>query len=67
MSPRYPEISIHLRSRNPLAAVSAVRQAMRRVGVDRAEIKRFSEQALAHDMRGAWQVCEAWARVDRGE
>ena len=67
MTPRYPEIFIHLRSQNPLAAVSAVRHAMRRVGIDRAEIDRFCEQALAHDLGAARRVCEAWARLDLEE
>ncbi len=64
MSPRYPEIHVELRSRNPYALISAVRLALRRSRIDRAEIFRFTEEALADDeplrMR---QVCDSWADV----
>ena len=64
--PRYPEIRLRLDSQNPLAWVSAVRQAMRRSGVSREEIQRFSSDALgaAGDATRARQVCSAWARIE---
>jgi len=59
-SPRYPDVHVQLHSRNPLAAVSAVRHALRRAGVERSEVRRFTEEAFA--ARGpARDVCCAWA------
>ncbi len=64
--PRYPEIHLRLDSQNPLAWVSAVRQAMRRSGIPRDEIQRFSSAALSigDDAERAREVCNAWARVE---
>lgn len=45
--PRYPELRVRVRSPNPLALVAAAREELRRAGADRAEIARFSDQALA--------------------
>ncbi|MEM6797399.1 MAG: hypothetical protein AAF725_25745 [Acidobacteriota bacterium] len=63
--PRYPEIRVHLHSRNPFALVGAVRSALRHSQVDAAEIRRFTEEALQdeepHRVR---DVCAAWAEVD---
>ena len=64
MSPRYPEIHVELRSRNPYALISAVRLALRRSRVDRGEIFRFTEEALAADEpRRMREVCPSWADV----
>lgn len=63
--PRYPEIHVRLRSRNPFALVSAVRQGLRRFQVDSREIERFTEEALAADEpEGMTSICEAWAAID---
>ncbi len=62
--PHYPEISVRLHSRHPLAAVSAIRQALRRSGVAADEIRRFSATALAGD-ESPEEVCAIWARIDR--
>jgi len=43
----YPELSVRVRSPNPYALVAAAREELRRAGVDRAEIHRFTDQALA--------------------
>ena len=65
MAPRYPEIQVRLRSNNPFALVSAVRQALRRSHVDPVEITRFTEEALQSDepqrMR---EICSDWAEVE---
>lgn len=65
MAPRYPQIHVCLRSRNPFALISAVRQALRRSHVDDSEILRFTEEALGQDeptrMR---EVCASWAAVE---
>ena len=58
---RYPQIRIDLRTRNPLVLVATVRQELRRAGVDREEIQRFSEEALAgKDLQTAREVCNTW-------
>lgn len=63
--PRYPQIHVAPKSRNPLVWVSEVRHALRRSGVGRDEIERFSDSAFASgrydDMR---RVCSAWADLD---
>lgn len=65
MGPRYPQIHIHLRSRNPFALVSAVRQALRQYEVDDGEIFRFTEEALEHEEPARMrEVCAAWAAID---
>lgn len=72
MRPRYPNIRVRLRSRHPLAAVSAIRHALRRSGVERDEIRRFTDEALAGAAASSAgenasgrisSVCTAWARV----
>jgi SOS response regulatory protein OraA/RecX len=66
---RYPQIRISLRTRNPLVLVAEVRQELRRAGVDRDEIHRFSEEALAgKNLQKAREVCNTWvATGHRGE
>lgn len=68
VDPRYPEISVRLRTAHPLALIGAVRHALRRAGVERPEIERFSNEALrcgtAERQR---QVCRRWVRVDAPE
>lgn len=65
MAPRYPDIQVRLRSNNPFALISAVRQALRRSDVDPGEISRFTEEALRSDepqrMR---EICSDWAEVE---
>jgi hypothetical protein len=63
--PRYPQIHIHLQSRNPFALVSAVRLALRRSRVPGREIHRFTSEALLDDEPSRIRrVCAAWAVVD---
>ncbi len=62
--PRYPDISVHVRSRNPLTLVAAVRQALREAHVERSEIRRFSSEALSSEDPGTRRrVCSEWVRV----
>ena len=66
--PRYPEIRVHVESKNPLALVAAVREAMRRAQVERSEITRFSEEALGeHDDQMSRQICSRWVWIETGE
>lgn len=52
-------------SRNPLAWVSGVRQALRSNGVPYDEIARFSTDALAsRDSESTWRVVAAWVDAE---
>lgn len=64
ITPRYPDIRISLRSRNPFALVSAVRQALRQSGIDEGEILTFTETALEdnHPERMR-EICAQWAEI----
>lgn len=65
MQPRYPEIHVHTRSRNPLALVAAIREELRRVHAGDEEIRRFSRQALeVCDPARIREVCRRWAVVE---
>jgi hypothetical protein len=64
MHPRYPQARVRLRSRNPFALVSAVRLALRQLGVSDSEIFRFTEQALeCDDPNRMREVCSRWATI----
>lgn len=59
------DIHVRVDSPNPLVVISAIRGALRRAGVDREEIARFSHQAFAsRDLSDLRQVCRSWAVVD---
>jgi hypothetical protein len=59
--PRYPEIHVSTRSRNPLALVAAVREELRLAGAARTDITRFTDQALEHpDRPHVLAVAERW-------
>jgi hypothetical protein len=63
-SPRYPEIRVVVHSRSPLALISAIRLALRKAGVERGEISRFSQEALdKNNPRRQREVCGRWVRV----
>lgn len=63
--PRYPDLHIRLKSRNPFALVSAVRQGLRRRHVDGYEIERFTEEALRVEEPDRMKdVCAAWAAIE---
>lgn len=65
MSVRYPQLRVEVASRHPLVWVSGVRQALRRAGADRGEIRRFSDAALGvAEPEGIRRVCSSWARVE---
>lgn len=66
--PRYPKISVGIESKNPLALVAAVREAMRLAHVQRSEISSFSDQAFAGDsFKEVRQICEEWVCLERKE
>ncbi len=63
--PRYPQIRVRTRSRNPLALVAAIREELRRAQVGEEEIRRFSRQALAgSEPARIREVCRSWAVID---
>lgn len=66
MEPRYPQIRVRTRSRNPFALVAAIREGLRRAHAGDEEIRRFSRQALAvGEPARIREVCRNWAVVDR--
>lgn len=60
--PRYPELSVSVRSSNPLALVAVIREELRRAGAAHADIARFSDQALEDpsDAEHVLEVAEEW-------
>ena len=63
--PRYPEIFIEIESRNPLALVAAVREALRLAHVQRSEISEFSDEAFSSDSaKDVTQVCKEWVNLE---
>jgi len=57
---RYPRIRVQVRSEKPFALVAAVRQALRHAGIDRSEIRRFSDEALAAEDVDTREICRRW-------
>lgn len=67
-SPRYPDLSVSLRSHHPLAWVSATRYAMRGAGIEPAEIDRFTAEAVvAERPEDVLSVCSRWIRLGSEE
>ena len=65
MQPRYPEIRVRTRSRNPLALVAAIREELRRARAGEEEIRRFSRQALeVREPARIREVCRDWAVIE---
>jgi len=63
--PRYPKIFVEVESKNPLALVAAVREALRLAHVRRSEISEFSDEAFASDSpKDVTQVCKEWVRLE---
>ena len=61
MGPLYPEVRVALRSRNPYALVSAIRQALRRAGTAPQDIAAFSHEALTTQDPGRLEeLCSRW-------
>ena len=65
MVPLYPSVRISIRSRNPFALASAIRQGLRRAGTPPAEIQRFTQEALsAQDPNRFEEVCSEWVSLE---
>ena len=65
MQPRYPQIHVCTRSRNPLTLVAAIREELRRARAGDEEIRRFSRQALDDSEPATMrEVCRRWAVVE---
>ncbi len=66
-APRYPDLSVSLRSHHPLAWVSATRHALRGAGIEPAEIDRFTAEAVgAEQPETVLSVCSRWIRLGEG-
>jgi hypothetical protein len=66
MGPMYPQIHVALHSRNRFALVSAIRYSLRRAGTSRAEIERFSQEALSTQDPGRFEeLCSRWVQMER--
>ena len=59
---RYPDISVSVRSPNPLAIVAGVREELRRAGAGHDEIASFTDEALAPpcNLEHALKVARQW-------
>jgi hypothetical protein len=67
MGPLYPSVRVTIRSRNPFALASAIRQGLRRAGTPPAEIQRFTQEALSaqdQDPRRFEEVCSEWVSLE---
>lgn len=65
VKPRYPGIRVSLRTRNSLAVVAAIRQALRRAGASPEEIELFSHEAMSTaGSEERLRVCLEWADVE---
>lgn len=66
MLPLYPQVKVSLRTRNRFALVSAIRHGLRRAGTPRAEIERFSQEALSiPDPYRLEELCSQWVQLDQ--
>lgn len=66
MVPFYPHVRVCLRTRNRFALVSAIRHGLRRAGTPRAEIERFSQEALStQDPYLLQELCSQWVQLDQ--
>lgn len=70
-SPRYPDLSVSIRSHHPLAWVSATRYALRGAGIEPEEIDRFTaeaaEAAVAERPEAVLSICSRWIRLGNRE
>ncbi len=62
---RHPEISVQLvgGDGNAFAVMGAVKQAMRRGGVDRAELDEFQQECMSGDYNHLLATCMRWVDV----
>jgi len=65
MEIKYPEIAVQLTGNdgNAFAVLGAVRKAMRRSGVPKDEIDRFTNDATAGDYNTLLATCMRWVNV----
>lgn len=63
--PKYPDIEVQLTGEdgNAFFIIGAVRKALRRANVEKAEIDAFSEQAMSGDYDNVLQTCMKWVDV----
>jgi hypothetical protein len=63
---RFPEINVQLvgQDGNAFAILGRVGKALRRGGVEKAEIDEFMQEAMSGDFNHLLQVVMAWVAVD---
>lgn len=63
--PRYPHLDVRLQTGHPLAAIAAVRLALRKAAVDPQEIQLFSDLAFAAVGTAArLDICRRWVHLE---
>jgi hypothetical protein len=62
---KFPEIEVELTGGdgNAMAIIGKVRRALRRAGVDKAEVDKFTDEATSGDYDHVLQTCMQWVDV----
>lgn len=65
MGTKFPEVTANLIGidSNAFSIISAVREAMRRAGVDKTQIEEFTEEATSGDYDNVLQTAIKWVTV----
>lgn len=63
--PKYPDFKVRLSNQdgNAFHLISAVNNAMRRMGIPDAEREKFREEAISGDYDRMLKVCMTWASI----
>lgn len=63
--PKFPDVDVRLTGvdGNAFAVIAAVTKALRKAGVDRAEINEFTSEATAGDYNHLLRTCMTWVNV----
>jgi hypothetical protein len=64
-SPKYLDIEVQLTGEdgNAMVIIGSVRRALRRNGVEGAEVSAFTDEAMSGDYDNALQTCMRWVEV----
>jgi hypothetical protein len=65
MPTKYPDIDVQLSGEdgNAFFIIGRIRRALKRGGVDRAEIEQFSEEAMSGDYDNVLLTAQKWVNV----
>ena len=62
----YSHVRVSTRSANPVALIAATRHQLRRAGVAKEEIRRFSDEAFSSENAASQvDVCRRWVDVSQ--